>query len=142
MGLFGRKKGSGGSAPNVIPAGSLNRLPEIGRTMFGDEPAYVDVSDFYLPGFIAAGSPTEDPGWSRFVDSFVADLSEAASRLGGWASPGAFHVAKDFVKSDDWSKPALAELMDTALRFLIQQNADGRSIPNFAIPRWNQLQQQ
>ena len=141
MALFSRKK-SPPPSNTVIPSAALRRLPEVGRVIFGDGPGYTDVSDFYLSGFIAAGSPTDDPAWSRFVEQFVDDLTQASNQLGDWSIPGAFHVAKDFVKMDDWSKPALVDLMDRALTFLISVGADRGSIPNFAIPRWVQLQQQ
>lgn len=119
----------------------IARLPEVGRATFGSSPTYIDVSEFYLPAFLEAGTPRDDPGWSAFVDKFVAELNDASLRQGGWASAGAFHVAKDFVKSEDWSKVSLVELMDRALAFLVDAGTDGSSIPMFALPRWNEFRQ-
>lgn len=122
----------------ISPKLILN-LDHVGRTVFTGGGAYIDVSEYYLSGFLAAGTPTDDPAWSVFVERFVGELNEAARAQGGWASAGAFHVAKDFVKSDDWSKGSLVELMDLALKFLMSAGVDGSRIPLFAIPRWNQI---
>jgi len=135
VGIFGRKKAG------IISSEVLRSLPEVGKTVFSSPPSYVDVSDFYLSGFIAAGSPTDDPGWSSFVDQFVDELTHASTQTGGWATAGAFHVAKDFVKSEDWAKQSLVDLMDRALIFLVEVDADPGSIPNFAMSRWTELKQ-
>ncbi len=140
MGIFGRKKAPP-TAAGIVPSGALQRLPDIGRAVFSEAPSHVDVSDFYLPGFLAAGSPVADPGWSIFVDQFVDELTHASNQIGGWAAPGAFYVTKDFVKSEDWAKPSVADLMDRALMFLVEVDADPGSIPNFALPRWTVLKQ-
>jgi hypothetical protein len=141
VGLFKRKNPVSASG-GIISSEAMGRLPEIGRAAFGSPPAYVDVSDFYLQGFLDAGSPIEDPGWSKFVDQFVDELTRNSESMGGWAIPGAFHVAKDFVKSEDWSKPALDQLMERALVFLAEEDADSASIPNFALSRWSAIKRQ
>jgi len=91
---------------------------------------------------IAAGSPVDDPEWSNFVEQFVDELSRASSQTGGCATAGALHVAKDFVKGEDWAKPALVGLRDQALKFLIEAGTDPRSIPQFVLARWTELRQQ
>jgi len=136
VGIFGRKKTSPTTA-SIISSDVLRTLPEVGRTVFSSPPSYIDVSDFYLPGFLAAGSPTDDPGWSTFVDTFLRELTYASR-----ATAGAFHVAKDFVKSEDWAMQSLVNLMDRALMFLVQVDTDPGSIPNFALSRWTELKQQ
>lgn len=127
-------------AHSIIPGHLGSRLSDVGKQVFASQTPYVDVSDYYLAGFLAAGAPTEDPEWSRFVDQFVEELvSMATTGGGGWATAGAFHVAKDFVKGEDWSKPNLVQLLDSALRFLVSVRADPSRIPNFAMPRWMQI---
>lgn len=96
-------------------------------------------SHFYLPGFEAAGFPTQGDEWDRFVDQFVAELSIGAAQHGGWGYPGAFHVAKDFVKSEDWSKPALQSLLDEALKVLASQRVDRSMVPFFALARYQEI---
>lgn len=139
MGLFSRSAGNAPEPASVISTATLARLPEVGRTIFGTPPAYVDVSDFYLPGFQAAGFPTSGAAWDAFVERFITDLTAGAANIGGWAEAGAFHVARDFVKSEDWAKPSLVALMDRGLRFLISVGTDRSSIPNFALRRFDEL---
>jgi hypothetical protein len=142
MGLFGKKRDKPtGDGSQLIQGHLIAQLPDVGRATFGNNPEYRDVSEYYLQPFINAGSPIEDPAWSAFVEKFLAELNDGATRLGGWANAGAFYVAKDFIKSEDWAKPAAVELMDRALRFLAEVDSNGMSIPMFALPRWNELRQ-
>ena len=142
MGLFGKKreKTTGGGS-QLIPGHLITQLPDVGRATCGNSPEYRDVSEYYLQPFIAAGSPVENPAWGAFVEKFLAELNDGATKLGGWANAGAFYVAKDFIKSEDWAKPAAADLMDRALRFLVEVDSNGAAIPMFALPRWNELRQ-
>jgi hypothetical protein len=140
VGLFSRgKQRQHASAGQIIPPHLIERLAEVGQAQFGTPHTYVDVSGFYLPGFEAAGFPTEGPAWDAFVDQFVAELNSGADRQGGWANAGAFHVAKDFVKSEDWTRPNLVALMDRGLRFLVGAGVGGEVIPNFAYERYSEL---
>lgn len=142
MGLFGKKRDKAAAfSEQLIPGHMVAQLPAVGESAFGSSPAYRDVSEYYLQAFLDAGTPTEDPAWSAFVDQFLDELDEASRRLGGWATAGAFHVAKDFVKSEDWVKPRFIEIMDRALEFLVTVGADGSTIPMFAQQRWIELQQ-
>lgn len=139
MGLFARRKqaGSGGDRGIIDPA-AIAALPDVGRKVFSAG-QIVDVSHYYLPGFEAAGFPTQGEGWDRFVDQFVEELSIGAAQHGGWGYPGAFHVAKDFVKSEDWSKPALQSLLDEALKVLASQRVDRSMVPFFALARYQEI---
>ena len=140
MGLFARNsQRSETTAVQIIDPESMGRLPAIGLAIFGTPPQIVDVSGLYLPGFLAAGSPIEGPAWDRFVCQFLAELSAIANPDGGWASAGAFHVAKDFVKSEDWTRPEFVALMDHALEFLANAGVDASVIPNFALSRFNEF---
>ena len=140
MGLFGKnREKTASSSKQLIPDHLIARLPAVGQATFGSSPSYQDVSEYYLQSFLDAGTPTEDPAWSAFVDKFLTELNDASLRLGGWASAGAFYVAKDFVKSEDWNKPRAVELMDRGLGFLAGSGADGSTIPMFAQHRWIEL---
>ena len=141
MGLFKRRPTSegAGAGDRIIAAELIPGLPSIGQAVFAGSGQSPDVSPFYLPGFLKAGMPTDDPAWSAFVDRFIGELDAAAQRLDGWALAGAFHIARDFVKSDDWAKPALIALMDRALAFLHTAAVDSSRIPMFALTRWNEL---
>lgn len=123
----------------IVSDESLARLTEIGRVGFTVNAPYMDVSDFYLPGFLAAGAPVDDPGWSQFVDSFVAELNMATMQMPGWATVGAFYVAKDFVKNDDWAKPNLQALLERALIVLSDSDVGAPMIPGFAMDRWIEI---
>jgi hypothetical protein len=140
IGLFGKKRDkSTGGGRELIAGHLIAQLPDLGRATFGNDPQHRDVSEYYLQPFLDAGAPTEDPAWSAFVDKFLAELNDGAVRLGGWANPGAFYVAKDFVKSDDWAKPAAIDVMDRALKFLAEVDSNGMAIPMFALSRWDEI---
>lgn len=139
MGLF-RKKQSSQQYASIVPGAALARLSEVGRAAFAAVPTHLDVSDFYLEGFIAAGSPIEEPGLSSFVTQFVDELNRGSSGGDGWSVAGAFFVAKDFVGSDKWTTPELVDLLDRALRFLAAEDVGSGSIPMFALARWSQIQ--
>ena len=83
MGLFFKEaiaRRLGGE--HIIGAELILGLPDIGQAVFRDSRPTPDVSGFYLPGFLRAGTPTTDPEWSVFVDRFIAELDEGAQRLG------------------------------------------------------------
>lgn len=139
MGIFTRKgKGSGGGS--VIPAGEVQRLPAVGRSVFLDG-QHVDVSGFYLPGFLAAGPPASgSPEYGAFVDRLLNELVAGASSSGEWAFPGALHVAKDFLGADGMSYPRFIELVDHALPFMASVGVSGSFIPMFLQERWGAIQ--
>lgn len=132
---------SAGSSARLIPANLIAQLPAVGSDIFGSvPPRYRDVSDYYLPGFQRAGNPNPgSAGWDSFAAQFVDELNAGAAAAGGWASAGAFHVARDFVLPEDWAKPNLRTLMDSALSFLSSVGHDGSMIPPFAAGRWAEI---
>lgn len=141
MGLFSKNRPTAHGKKQLIPGQLIARLPNVGQAAFRDG-SHVDVSEYYLPAFLEAGSPSPGTaGWESFNVQFVTELDDASARLGGWASPGAFYVAKDFVMHDDWSKESLMKLMDRAFVFLIESGVSDAGIPMFALPRWNELRQ-
>lgn len=132
---------SGGS--KVIPASELDQLAVVGRAIYLDGrrlgAEYVNVSGFYMPGFLAAGAP--EPGseaYDTFVDRFLSELVDSAYVTGGWALAGALHVAVDFL-ADHMSYPSFVELADAALTFMATANVSDSFIPTFLLPRWNAL---
>lgn len=138
MGLFSRgRRASGGS---VIPPDEVARLSAVGRTVYV-EGQFVDVTGFYLPGFLAAGPPAVgSPEYSEFVDRLLSELVAGANSSGEWAFPGALHVAKDFLRSDDWSHPRFVELVDRSLPFMASVGVSGSFIPMFLQDRWREIQ--
>jgi hypothetical protein len=139
MGFFSRKPASGAAV--IIAPDMLNRLPDIGRAVFLDAEIGVDVSGFYLPGFLAAGAPSPGtPGWDAFTDQFLGELLGAAGPVGGWTIAGAFYVAKDFVASEDHVKPRFVEIVDQALVFMAGAGVSPALIPMFALDRWDAIQ--
>ena len=115
-------------------------MPEIGRAVFRDGQLARDVTDFYLPGFIAAGSPSPgSAGWDAFTGQFLDELNAGGNATGGWGIAGAFYVAKDFVTSDDMSNSRFVALVDSALRFMADADVPTASIPMFALGRWHAL---
>jgi hypothetical protein len=139
MGIFSRKgKGTGGS--RVVPADEVARLSAIGRAVFL-EGQHLDVSGFYLPGFLAAGPPTSgSPEYAAFVDRLLDELVAGANSSGDWAFPGALHVARDFLGADGMSHPQFVELVDRALPFMASVGVSGSFIPMFLQERWSAIQ--
>lgn len=134
MGFF--SKGQAERPKNVVPASELARLSTVGRMTFA-EGQYVDVSGFYLPGLLAAGTPS--PGstaYNAFIDRLLDDLCSAAYASGDWALAGALYVAKDFLGSDGLSHQQFAFLADRALAFMASAGVSGGVIPNFLMERW------
>jgi hypothetical protein len=137
MGLFSRKPRS----VSTIPPDLVAKLPEIGWAVFHDGQPGVDVSGFYLPRLLSAGTPLPgSAGWSAFTDRFLADLLAAASATGGWSIAGAFYVAKDFVASEDHARPGFEEIVDRALAFMAGEGVSTGVIPMFALDRWREIQ--
>jgi hypothetical protein len=139
VGFFSRKHQS--RTTSIIPAELVAHLPEIGRAVFHDGRLGVDVSGFYLPAFISAGSPS--PGsdaWDTFTDEFLTELLATANSMGGWSLAGAFYVAKDFVASEDHAKPRFVEIVDHALVFMAGAGVSSATIPMFALDRWEAIQ--
>ena len=129
------RRGSPGAVP-IVGSAQLDRLPAIGRTVYRDGQVQ-DVTDFYLPAFLAAGSPS--PGsseWDAFTDQFLDELSRAPEN---WGQAGAFYVAVDFVAPEDRSKPRFVKIMDPALYFMAGEGVAGTSLPTFAHERWNSV---
>src|SRR4051812_38561935 len=107
MGFLSRK---GSGRVSVIPAEEIARLSAIGRAVYF-EGQHVDVSGYYLPGFLAAGPPASgSPEYTAFVDRLLDELVAGANSSGEWAFPGALHVAKDFLGADGMSHPQFVEL--------------------------------
>jgi hypothetical protein len=105
------------------------------------EGQHVDVSGFYLPGFLAAGPPASgSPEYAAFVDRLLEELVAGASASGEWAFPGALHVAKDFLGADGMSHPQFVELVDRALPFMASVGVSGSFIPMFLQERWSAIQ--
>ena len=146
MGLFsGNRRRKPTSEKRIVALAAMSRLPDVGRAAFENPlqlwSPQLDVGDFYLPGLEAIGFVSDGDSWSAFVDQFVAELDAGAAQFGGWAYAGAFYVAKDLVKVEDWQKPLLIALMDRGLEFLIGAGVESQVIPFFAIPRFRELQQ-
>jgi hypothetical protein len=138
MGFFSQSRRSGGGS--VIPAEEVARLAAVGRAVFL-EGQHVDVSGFYLPGFLAAGPPASgSPEYTAFVDRLLDELGAGASSSGEWAFPGALHVAKDFLGADGMSHPQFVELVDRALPFMASVGVPGAVIPMFLQSRWSAIQ--
>lgn len=137
MGIFSRKSKAG---PTLgVPAAEPARLSDVGRAVYlgGPRP---DVSGFYLPAFLAAGSPpTGSPEFAAFSERFLTDLLTSAESAGGWACPGAMYVAKDFY-GDGMEWPAFVEIVDLALPVLAANGVSGGVIPMFLMERWGRIQ--
>jgi hypothetical protein len=138
VGIFSRSRRSNGR--QVIPADEVARLAAIGRVVYL-EGQHVDVSGFYLPGFLAAGPPASGSAeYDAFVDRLLEELLAAASATGDWGFPGALHVATDFLGADGMSNPHFIELVDRALPFMASVGVSGAFIPMFLQERWRVLQ--
>jgi len=130
--------GSGGAS--VIPAEDVARLSAVGRAVYVDG-QHVDVSGFYLPGFLAAGPPTSGSAeYSAFVNRLLDELVVGASSSDEWAFPGALHVAKDFLGADGMSHPRFVELVDRSLPFMVSVGVPTAFIPMFLQDRWRAIQ--
>lgn len=140
MGLFSRKSRSQRQPP-IISGEAIARLPSVGQAVFRDG-QIVDVSDYYLPGFMAAGSPLpSSSGWDAFTDRLLSELLAGAEATGGWGIAGAFHVAKDFIGvSEDPSYPTFQAITDQALRFMAGAGVATMHIPMGLLDRWHTLQ--
>lgn len=125
----------------VIPAGELQRLPDIGRVTFR-EGQYTDVSGFYLESFVGAASPAPgSPEFGRFLDQFLGELFDAAvQNSDGWALAGALRVATDFIGPDGMRATRFVELVDLALPFMASVGVERGFIPRFLLGRWDDLQ--
>lgn len=138
MGLFSRKQAA--SFGKIIPPGQTTRLSQVGQAVYveGQRP---DVSEFYLSGYIAAGSPTPGaPQFDGFADQFVAELLDGASGGDSWALPGALFVAVDFFGSGAMQVPRFLELADGALAVMARAGVSGGVIPPFLFDRWQAAQ--
>lgn len=125
---------------SVIPADELVRLSDVGRVVYL-EGQYVDVSGFYLPGYLAAGPPVSgSPEHDAFVDRLLDELVGGATVSGEWAMAGAMHVAKDFLGADGMSHPKFVELVDRALPFMASAGVSRAVVPMFLLGRWSAVQ--
>lgn len=137
MGIFSRSRPR--NANPLIPHAELAQLPHVGRARFaeGQRP---DVSGFYLPGLLTAGSPS--PGstnWDAFVDAFLRELSDATAGMGDWALPGALYVAAGFIGAAGLSNPHFAAVVDNALPFMAAAGVSSAFIPMFLQERWHEF---
>lgn len=138
MGFFSRNRGSGRAS--VIHPEEIARLSAVGRAVFL-EGQPVDVSGFYLPGFLAAGPPASgSPEYTAFVDHLLDELVAGASSSDEWAFPGALHVAKDFLGADGMAHPQFVALVDCSLPFMASVGVSGSFIPMFLLERWSAIQ--
>jgi hypothetical protein len=140
MGLFSRKRGDRPTG-RIIPPAVARRLPAIGQAIFHEGQLGLDVTDFYLPSFLAAGAPNPGtPGWDDFTDRFLDELLTGARAGGGWGAAGALYVAKDFVSADDISNPRFQRIVDDALTFMAHAGVPSVRIPMFAMQRWREIE--
>lgn len=137
MGFLSRNRQS--QPRSVIPTAELTKLASVGRAKYLDR-QYVDVSGFYLPGFLAAGSPTFGPENDSFVETFLGELLNAARAEGAWAFAGALYVAVDFV-GVDCNSPSFDPLIDAALAFMANAGVTEMDIPMGLAARWRELRQ-
>lgn len=138
MGLFSRRQRQGPSP--IIPVDTASRLADVGRVVFRDGQLGVDVSGFYLPGFMSEGAPSPGTvGWDDFTDRFLRELLDWAGTSEDWSIAGALYVAKDFVATEDHVKPGFVEIVERALEFLADARVSTAVIPMFALSRWTEI---
>src|SRR5689334_10836631 len=111
MSLFSRKKPMGRGP--IVPREQLERLPAIGRATYL-EGQITDVTDVYISGYIAAGSPLPGaPEFAAFIDGFLGELFDAAAcNADEWAFAGALRAAADFIGPDGIAEPLFVAIVD------------------------------